>query len=60
MTDSGAFVLMVSNQSFVLNPVDIEARIDDRIVVQDEFDVTGPQRRSTTGRASASTCPEWF
>lgn len=36
-------MLLVSNQSFDVDPVDIEIRIDGRVVVQDEFRVAGDQ-----------------
>lgn len=35
--------LLASNQSFDVNPVDIEILIDGRVVVQDEFNVEGDQ-----------------
>jgi hypothetical protein len=35
--------LLVSNQSFDINPIDIEISIDEDVVVQDEFDVQGDQ-----------------
>jgi hypothetical protein len=39
----GNVTLLVSNQSFEINPVDIELAIDGQVVVQDEFDVQGDQ-----------------
>lgn len=43
-TDSSDPVtLLVSNQSFDVNPVDIEISIDGRVVVRGEFDVSGEQ-----------------
>ena len=35
------FTLMVSNQSFDLDPVDVTVRIDDVVVVRDDFRVEG-------------------
>jgi hypothetical protein len=35
--------LLVSNQSFDIDPVDIEISIDGQVIVQDEFDVQGDQ-----------------
>jgi hypothetical protein len=35
--------VLVSNQSFDVNPVDVEICIDGRVVVQDMFDVQGDQ-----------------
>lgn len=38
---SNNLTLLVSNQSFDVNPVDIEIQIDGKVVVQDKFDVQG-------------------
>jgi len=35
--------LLVSNQSFDVNPVDIKVSIDGQVIVQDKFDVRGDQ-----------------
>ena len=40
-TDDGNFTLYVSNQSFDIDPVDIDIRIDGRLAVSDEFYVEG-------------------
>jgi hypothetical protein len=40
-TSNGNFVLYVSNQSFAINPVDINIFIDRKRAVQGEFDVDG-------------------
>ena len=37
----GNVILMVSNQCFDINPVDIKITIDDRVVVHEKFDVQG-------------------
>ena len=39
--EDGNFVLYVSSQSFAINPVDIKIYIDDKVAVDDIFDVTG-------------------
>lgn len=41
--EHGNVTLLVSNQSFELNPVDIEISIDGEAVVRDTFDVEGDQ-----------------
>ena len=39
----GNVTLLISNQSFDVNPVDIKVSIDGQVVVQDKFDVQGDQ-----------------
>lgn len=40
---STSLILLVSNQSLITSPVDIEVRIDGSVVVHEEFDVSGEQ-----------------
>lgn len=43
LSSGGAVHLLVSNQSFEVDPVDIEIRIDGKIVASGEFSVGGDQ-----------------
>jgi hypothetical protein len=44
MQDShGNVTLLISNQSFDVNPVDIKVSIDGQVIVKDKFDVQGDQ-----------------
>ncbi|MCK9555939.1 hypothetical protein M0R36_09035 [bacterium] len=40
-TTEANFILYISNQSFDVNPVDIKIYIDGKLVVNQDFDVTG-------------------
>ena len=41
--ENGNVTFLLSNQSFDINPVDIEVRLDGKVAIEGEFDVTGDQ-----------------